>query len=70
MPNMGASTATFALVFLTTEFLGLLLVLATAAFTIAARVFFHRWLDGVNETALLAVGEATQVMILALLAAL
>lgn len=65
-----ASTATFALVFLTSEFLGLLLVLATAAFTIAARVFFHRWIDGVNETALLATGEATQLVILALLAAL
>jgi cobalamin synthase len=65
-----ASTATFALVFLTTEFLGLLLVLATAAFTIAARVFFHRWIDGVNEAALLAAGEAAQLLILALLAAL
>jgi hypothetical protein len=65
-----ASTATFALVFLSTDFLGLLLVLATAAFTIGARVFFHRWLDGVNETALLATGEATQVLILTLLAIL
>jgi cobalamin synthase len=65
-----ASTATFALIFLTTEFLGLLLVLATAASTIAARVFLHRWIDGVNETALLASGEATQLVILILLAAL
>ena len=65
-----ASTATFALVFLSTEFLGLLLVLTTAAFTIAARVFFHRWIDGVNETALLATGEGTQLVILILLAAL
>jgi len=48
---------------------GLLLVLATAAFTIAARVFFHRWIDGVNETAMLATGEAAQLMILGLLAA-
>jgi cobalamin synthase len=64
-----ASTATFALVFLSTEFLGLLLVLATAAFTITARVFFHRWLDGVNETVMLATGEMTQLLILALLAA-
>lgn len=65
-----ASTATFAVVFLSTEFLGLLLVLATAAFTIGARVFFHRWIDGVNDTALLATGEATQLMVLALLAVL
>jgi len=65
-----ASTATFALVFLTTEFLGLLLVLATAAFTIAARVGFHRWVDGVNGTAVLAMGEAVQLLILVLLAAL
>ncbi len=65
-----ASTATFALVFLSTEFLGLLHVLATASFIIAARVCFHRWIDGVNETAMLATGEAAQLMILALLAAL
>jgi cobalamin synthase len=65
-----ASTATFAMVFLTTEFLGLLLVLATAAFTIAARVLLHRWIDGVNETTMLATGEAAQLMILALLVAL
>jgi cobalamin synthase len=63
-----ASTATFALIFLTTEFLGLLLVLATAAFTIAARVFFHRRLDGVNDTTMLATAEATQLLVLTLLA--
>lgn len=65
-----ASTATFALVFLSTEFLGLLLVLATAAFTIAVRVALHRWIDGVNQTTLLAAGSATQLLILTLLAAL
>jgi cobalamin synthase len=65
-----ASTATFALVFLSSEFLGLLLVVATAACTIAARVGFHRWIDGVNETALLATGAAVQLVILALLAAI
>jgi cobalamin synthase len=64
-----ATTATFALVFLTTEFLGLLLILATAAFTIAARVFFHWWMDGVNETALLASAEVTQLVVLGVLAA-
>jgi cobalamin synthase len=62
-----ATTATFALVFLTAEFLGLLLVLATAVLTVAARVFFHRWIDGVNETAVLAAAEAIQILILALL---
>jgi cobalamin synthase len=65
-----ASTATFALVFLSTEFLGLLLVLATAAFTIAVRVVLHRWIDGVNQTTLLAAGSGTQLLILTLLAAL
>jgi len=64
-----ASTATFALIFLSADFLGLLLVLTTAACTIGARVFFHRWIDGVNETAMLATGEAVQLVILALLAA-
>lgn len=63
-----ASAATFGLVFLTTEFLGLLLILATAAFVIAVRVASHRWLDGVNETVLLATAEATQLVVLATLA--
>ena len=65
-----ATAATFAVVLLTAEFLGLLLVLATAVFTIAARVCFHRWIDGVNETALLATAEAVQILMLALLVAL
>jgi len=65
-----ASAATFALVSLTSEFLGLLLVLSTAVVTVGARVFFHRWLDGVNDTAMLATGEAVQLLTLALLAAL
>ena len=65
-----ASAATFALVSLTSEFLGLLLVLSTAVFTVAARVFFHRWIDGVNDTAVLATGEAVQLVTLAFLAAL
>jgi hypothetical protein len=64
-----ASTATFALVFLSTEFLGLLLVLATAAFTIGARVSLHRWLGGVNDTAMLATGEAVQLLVIAVLVA-
>jgi cobalamin synthase len=65
-----ATTATFALLFLTTEFLGLLLVLTTAAFTVAARVGWHRSIGGVNATALLATAEATQLLVLAVLAAM
>lgn len=65
-----ATTATFAVLLLAAEFLGLLLVLATAASTIAARVYFHRWIDGVNETVLLATAEAVQILTLALLLAL
>jgi cobalamin synthase len=65
-----ATAATFAGLFLAAEFLGLLLILATAASTIAARVFFHRCIDGVNETAVLATAEAVQLLILALLVAL
>jgi len=65
-----ASAATFALVFLSTEFLGLLLVLTTAACTIGARVFLHRWIDGVNETAVLATGEAVQLLVIAVLVVL
>lgn len=64
------TAATFAVLLLAAEFLGLLLVLATAAFTIAARVCFHRWIDGVNETAVLATAEAVQILLLALLVAL
>jgi cobalamin synthase len=64
-----ASAATFALVSLSSEFLGLLMVLGTAIVTVAARVFFHRWLDGVNDTAMFATGEIVQLMTLALLAA-
>lgn len=65
-----ATTATFALLFLTTEFLGLLLVLTTAVFTVGARVGWHRWLGGVNATAVFATAEATQLLVLAILAAL
>ncbi len=63
-----ASTLTFAATFIATEFLGLLLVLSTAALTIALRVFFHRWLDGVNDTALSAAREVVQLTVLGLLA--
>jgi adenosylcobinamide-GDP ribazoletransferase len=64
-----ASTMTFAAVFLATEFLGFLLVLASAALTIGMRVFFHRWLGGVERTTLHAGCEAVQLLGWALLAA-
>lgn len=64
-----ASTLAFAVIFLGTEFLGLLLVLATAGVTIALRVLFHRWIGGVNATACGAACETTQLVIFALLAA-
>ncbi len=65
-----ATTATFALLFLSTEFLGLLLVLTTAGFTVGARVGWHRWIGGVNATALFATAEATQLLVLVVLAAM
>jgi hypothetical protein len=65
-----ATTATFAVLFWATEFLGLLLILATALCTIAARVGWHRWRGGVDETAVLATSEAIQCVVLLLLAAL
>jgi adenosylcobinamide-GDP ribazoletransferase len=65
-----ATTATFAVVFLAADFLGLLLVLTTAALTIAARVGWHRWMGGVSYPAMLATAEAVQIAILAVLVAI
>ena len=65
-----ATTATFAVLFWATDFLGLLLMVATAVCTIAARVGWHRWWGGVDETAVLATSEAIQCVVLLLLAAL
>jgi hypothetical protein len=65
-----ATTATFAVLFWATEFLGLLLILATALCTIAARVGWHRWRGGVDETAVLATSEMIQCLVWLLLAAL
>jgi adenosylcobinamide-GDP ribazoletransferase len=64
-----ASTFTFAAVFLSTEFLGFLLVVASAVLIIGLRVFFHRWLGGVDRTTLHAGCEAVQLLGWALLAA-
>jgi cobalamin synthase len=63
-----ASAFTFAIIFLTSEFLGLLLVLGVAFLTIGLRVLFHRWLDGVNPTVLQATREVSTLATLALLA--
>lgn len=65
-----ASTATFALIFLTTEFLGLLLILYAAALSLAARVALHRWRGGVDDITLRATGAAIELLVLALLVAL
>jgi len=65
-----ASTATFALIFLTTEFLGLLLILYGAALSLAARVALHRWRGGVDDTTLRASGAAIELLVLGLLAVL
>jgi cobalamin synthase len=63
-----ASALTFSIIFLTSEFLGLLLVLSAAFLTIGMRVLFHRWLDGVNATVLDATREVSTLATLALLA--
>ena len=63
-----ASTLTFAVIFIATESLGLVLVLATAALIIGLRSLFHRWLDGINDTVMDATCELTQLVTLAILA--
>jgi cobalamin synthase len=63
-----ASALTFSIIFLTSEFLGLLLVLCAAFLTIGLRLLFHRWLDGVNTTVLDATCEVSALATLALLA--
>ena len=63
-----ASALTFSIIFLTSEFLGLLLVLSVAVLTIGLRVLFHRWLGGVNGTILDATCEVSTLATLALLA--
>ncbi|MGH7788860.1 MAG: hypothetical protein ACRERC_18465 [Candidatus Binatia bacterium] len=65
-----ASTATFALIFLTTEFLGLVLILYAAALSLAARVGLHRWRGGVDDITLRATGAAIELSVLVLLVAL
>lgn len=62
-----ASVLTFSIIFLTSEFLGLLLVLGAALLTIGLRVLFHRWLDGVTPTILDAACEVSTLATLGLL---
>ena len=63
-----ASTAAFAVVFLTTNFLGLLLVLVTGMATIALRLSLHWRLGGVDRSSLHASGEFVQLAVLGLMA--
>ncbi len=65
-----ASTAAFALVFTTTNFLGLLLVLVTGIATIALRLILHWRLGGVDRASLHGCGEFVQLAVLGLMAAL
>jgi cobalamin synthase len=64
-----ASTFTFAVVFLTTHFLGLLLVLATGFLTIGLRLLVHWARGGVDRDSLHACGELVQLAALAIVAA-
>ena len=63
-----ASTMTFAIVLVVNEYLGLVLVMCTAALTVGLRVVFHRWLGGINDATIGATCEATQLTALAVLA--
>jgi len=62
-----ASTATFAAVFLTTDFLGLLMVLVTGLLTIGLRLLLHYRFGGVTLTNLAALGETVQWTLIVLL---
>lgn len=64
-----ASTAAFALVFLTTDFFGFLLVLVTGVTTVALRLALHWRLGGVDRDSLHATGEIVQLAVLGLTAA-
>jgi cobalamin synthase len=62
-----ASTATFAAVFLTTDFLGLLMVLVTGLLTIGLRLLLHYRFGGVTIASLAALGEIVQWTLIVLL---
>ncbi len=63
-----ASTATFAVVLLTTHFLGMLLVLASGLLTIGLRLLVHYARGGVDRSGLHACGEVVQLATLAIIA--
>jgi hypothetical protein len=65
-----ASSVSFAIVFLSAEFLGLLLVLATAALTVGLRVLLHWRLDGVDDSSLQAGRALVELQTLFILALL
>jgi len=63
-----ASTVVFAVVFLTTNFLGLLLVLGTGFLTIALRLLAHWSFGGVDRDSLHAAGEIVQLAVFGMIA--
>ena len=63
-----ASTVTFGVVFLTTHFLGLILVTLTGILTIALRLLVHRLRGGVDRDSMHACGEIVQMTTLAVFA--
>jgi len=65
-----ASTITFAVMFGTAELLGVVLGVAAAVISVAARVSLHRWLDGVTTTTLDAVCEIVQLLTVLILVVL
>ncbi len=65
-----ASTVVFAIVFLTTDFLGLLLVLGTGFLTIGLRLLLHWLFGGVDRDSLHAAGEIVQLAVFAMIALL
>jgi cobalamin synthase len=65
-----ASTAVFALVFLSTNFLGLLLVLATGILTIGLRLALHWLRGGVDRDSMHGTGLFVMLTVLAIIAAL
>lgn len=65
-----ASTIAFAIVFLATNFLGLILVLLTGATTIALRLLLHWRLGGVDRASLHASGAIVQMVLFSFMATL
>jgi cobalamin synthase len=64
------SVYAFAVVMAVNEALGIAMVLCASAVTVALRVVWHRWFGGVTEARARATGEAVEVAVLLLFAAL